>query len=184
MNDSTGAILLGLTRWTIERWCAGEPWREGGPGLDAEADRPIDGLFVTLKIGLQLRGCIGTVDRQDSLDATLREMAVQAAGSDPRFPPLDADELSATTISLSLLTPPAPLEDTNDIVIGRDGLILEQGGRRGLLLPEVPAELGWDLATYLDELCKKAFLPPGAWRDADSKLLRFESLKFSETVER
>ncbi len=180
MENAAGEALLSLTRWTIERWCAGEPWREGGPGLGDEMNRPVDGLFVTLKIGLQLRGCIGTIDRQPSLDRTLRDMAVQAAGSDPRFSPLEARELDLITISLSLLTTPQLLSGDEEIVIGRDGLILEQGARRGLLLPEVPVELGWDVETFLDELCNKAFLPPGAWRDENSTLYRFESLKFSE----
>jgi AmmeMemoRadiSam system protein A len=182
MDTPDGGVLLGLARWVIERWCADEPWREGGPGLDAVRDIPVDGLFVTLKTGVQLRGCIGTVERQPSLDAILREMAIQAAGSDPRFSPVSGDELAAITISLSLLTPPLQVENEQDIVIGRDGLILEQRGRRGLLLPEVPVELGWDVDTYLEELCRKAFLPPGAWRDAGSTLHRFESIQFSEAA--
>ncbi len=184
MENSTGVALLALTRWTLERWCAKLPWQTGGPGLEEALDQPVDGLFVTLKIEAQLRGCIGTIERQESLDATLREMAVQAAGSDPRFMPLSADELKQSTISLSLLTPPEPVADVQKVVIGRDGLILERGGRRGLLLPEVAAEYAWDLDTYLDELCKKAFLPPGAWREPGCELSRFESLKFSEAADR
>ncbi len=180
MDAMRGSDLLALVRWTLERWCAGEPWAEGGPGLPDEKDGPVDGLFVTLKQGPALRGCIGTVSRQDSLDASLREMAVQAAGSDPRFPPVEAEELPGLTLSLSILSPPEPVSDPESIEIGRDGLILEQGNRRGLLLPEVPVEVGWDRERFLEELCRKAFLPPGAWRDPASTLQRFTSEQFSE----
>lgn len=180
MDAKRGSELLALVRWTLERWCAEEEWRAGGPGLTTAQDGPVDGLFVTLKQGQALRGCIGTVQRQESLDATLREMAVQAAGSDPRFPPLEAEELPGVTISLSILSPPSPVTDPESVVIGRDGLILEQGTRRGLLLPEVPVEAGWNRERYLEELCRKSFLPPGAWRDPASTLSRFTSEQFSE----
>ncbi len=180
MDADLGSRLLALARWTLQRFCAGEPWLEGGPALPPEYDRPVDGLFVTLRQGEALRGCIGTVERQDSLDTTLRRMAVQAAAQDPRFAPVNAEELPGLTLTLSLLSPPEVLDDPGDVVIGRDGLIIEQGGRRGLLLPEVPVELGWDRERFLDELCGKAFLPPGAWRDPDSSLYRFGSEQISE----
>ena len=90
MEAPLAAQLLALARWTLERWCADTSWREGGPALAPEADRPVDGLFVTLRQGEALRGCIGTLERQDSLDATLRKMAVQAAAATRVSPPVQA----------------------------------------------------------------------------------------------
>ncbi len=173
--------LLGLARWTLERWTAGETWWEGGPAPAPGDDRPVDGLFVTLRTqDGELRGCIGTVEPQESLFRSVRDFAVKTAGSDPRFPSVSADELPGLEISLSLLTPPQPLTSGEEVVVGRDGLIIELGDRRGLLLPEVPVEWGWDRERYLEELCRKASLPPGSWRDPSSRLFRFESVQISE----
>jgi AmmeMemoRadiSam system protein A len=183
MESALAAQLLTLARWTLERWCADAAWRVGGPGLPPDADRPVDGLFVTLRQDGALRGCIGTLERQTSLDATVRHMAVQAAGSDPRFPAVRAQELPALRIGVSLLTPPEPLVNVSDLRIGDDGLIIERGGRRGLLLPEVPVELGWDAERFLAEVCGKAFLPPTAWRDPQSRLYRFRSERCAEPAD-
>lgn len=180
MEAALATQLLGLARWTLERWCADQEWRRGGPALPAECDRAVDGLFVTLRKGETLRGCIGTLAQHPSLDAVLREMAVQAAGSDPRFPPVRAAELSALRIGVSLLTPPEPLSDPATLQIGEHGLIIERGSRRGLLLPEVPIELGWDVPRFLAEVCQKAFLPPDAWRDPASRLYSFRSERCAE----
>ena len=180
MYDDVIDKLPALARWTLTRWVSGEDWIAGGPGLDPAEDRPVDGLFVTLRHGEILRGCIGTVQRQDSLDETVRQFSVSAASTDPRFPPVDTDELPSLRISLSLLTPPLPLEDIAEVEIGRDGLILEQGPCRGLFLPEVPVDFSWNLEQYLDELSLKAGLHPDAWREKNSRLYRFESITSAE----
>jgi uncharacterized protein len=180
MDTGRRQRLLELARWTLERWCQGQPWREGGPGLDAGEDQAVDGLFVTLRSEGELRGCIGTLSREPSLESTLRRVAVEAAGSDPRFPPVQADELAHLHIGLSLLSPALALEDPQELEIGRDGLIIQQGGRRGLLLPEVAEELGWDRDRFLAEVCRKAFLPETAWRDPASRLYRFTSERWGE----
>lgn len=182
MDAATKDRLLKLVRWTLERWSRDEDWRHGGPALPADEDRPVDGLFVTLtRADGSLRGCIGTLAPQPSLDRALRETAVSAAGGDPRFLPVGADELGDLRIAVSILSPMEPLADPTRVELGRDGLVLEQGGRRGLFLPEVPVEAGWDRERYLEELCRKAFLPPGAWRDPASRLYRFTTLQFSES---
>ena len=110
-------------------------------------------------------------------------MAVQAAGSDPRFPPVQAGELPSLHIGVSLLTAPEPLADVADLHLGEDGLIIERGRQRGLLLPEVPIELGWDRERFLAEVCGKAFLPPTAWQDPASRLYRFQSERCSEAAD-
>jgi len=175
--------LLELARWTLERWARRQTWHEGGPGLAAEEDRPVDGLFVTLKVAGALRGCIGTVERHDSLDALLRRMTVCAAAEDPRFPPVEVNELQGILIELSLLTTPERIAGPEAIVLGRDGLIIELNESRGLFLPEVPLEWNWDRERYLVELCRKASLPPESWKDPRAKLYRFESRKFSEKAD-
>lgn len=180
VNETLANALLALARWTLERWSAGQPWREGGPALPVAAKSPVDGLFVTLRARGELRGCIGTVARQPSLDATLRDMAVKAASSDPRFPPVSAEELPSLQVSVSVLTPPTPVDDPAAIQIGRDGLIIERGSRKGLLLPEVASEHGWDRERFLEEVCLKAFLPPGSWREPGVRLHRFQSEHASE----
>jgi AmmeMemoRadiSam system protein A len=175
--------LLKLARWTLETWSRDEDWRRGGPTLTADEDRPVDGLFVTLtRADGSLRGCIGTLAAQPSLDRALRETAVSAAGADPRFPPVKGEELAGLRIAVSILSPMEPLAEPESVEIGRDGLVIERGGRRGLFLPEVPVEAGWDRERYLEELCHKAFLPPGAWRDPASRLYRFTTRQFSEAA--
>ncbi|MCP4547938.1 MAG: AmmeMemoRadiSam system protein A [bacterium] len=173
--------LPGLARWTLEQWLAGEDWEIGGPGLTADEDLPIDGLFVTLRINRRLRGCIGTVERQPSLDRTLRDLTLSAAINDPRFPPLTADELPGVHISLSILTPPELIEDLSAVEIGKHGLIIERGSQRGLFLPEVATEWGWDLEEYLAELCQKAGLPRETWRQPGCTFYTFESIKAAES---
>jgi len=182
MDTALQDRLLKLARWTLETWSRDGDWRRGGPALAKDEDRPVDGLFVTLtRADGSLRGCIGTLAPQPSLDRTLRETAVSAAGADPRFPPVDGGEVAGLRIAVSILSPMEPLADPDIVKIGRDGLVIEQGGRRGLFLPEVPVEAGWDRERYLEELCRKAFLPPGAWRDPASRLYRFTTLQFSES---
>jgi AmmeMemoRadiSam system protein A len=181
MNREFEEKLIQLCRWVLERWAAEETWRSGGPGLGPAEDHPVDGLFVTLMIGGNLRGCIGTLARQDSLDTALRQMTVQAAGEDPRFPPVRSEETSQIKLGISILLPARTLDDIDEIVIGRDGLIIEMDGSRGLFLPEVATDWGWDRHRFLDELCGKAGLPAGSWRDPRCRLFRFETLKITES---
>jgi AmmeMemoRadiSam system protein A len=109
--------------------------------------------------------------------------ALRAAFEDPRFPGLTAEELPGCTIEISVLTPPCPVERPEDIVVGRDGLILEHGGRRGLLLPQVATEWGFDRATFLAEVSRKAGLPPDAWQMPGAKLWSFQAEVFAEGEE-
>lgn len=123
------------------------------------------GAFVTLTIGGQLRGCIGNIRGVAPLDSTIERMAVAAATEDPRFPPVQAAELDRIAIEISVLTPFKRISDPEEIEVGRDGLYIEKGMNRGLLLPQVATEYGWDRYTFLDQTCRKAGLPDGAWRE-------------------
>jgi AmmeMemoRadiSam system protein A len=124
------------------------------------------GAFVTLKRGGRLRGCIGTLDCRRALAQEVARVAVSAAQADPRFAPLTAPELEGLEIEVSVLGPLERIEpfDEHAFEIGRHGLVVEQGPRRGLLLPQVATEWGWDRETFLSQTCVKAGLPRDAWR--------------------
>lgn len=135
---------------------------------------------MTLTIRGALRGCIGHVIGFVPLWRAVEENAVAAAFNDPRFPPLDAGELDAVRIEISVLSPlvGCPPEE---IRVGRDGLLVERGSSRGLLLPQVATEYGWDRDTFLDHTCRKAGLERGCWRDPATSISRFSAEIFSET---
>ena len=105
-------------------------------------------------------------------------MAIAASSQDPRFPPVKPDELKDIDVEVSVLTAPTELTDPLAVRVGTDGLIIEKGMNRGVLLPQVPTEQGWDKKQYLEGICRKAGLPPDAWKDA--KLLRFQAIVFDE----
>ena len=119
--------------------------------------------FVTLTKNRRLRGCIGYTEPVAPLFKVVQECAVAAATEDPRFTPVTAAELASIRVEVSVLTPLAPILP-EDVVVGRHGLWVSQGKMRGLLLPQVPVEQGWDRETFLDQTCAKAGLPPSAWR--------------------
>lgn len=146
------------------------------------------GVFVTLETfpARELRGCIGFPAGVKPLDEAVREAAVQSAFRDPRFPPLTEDELDKITIEVSVLTEPelVVVRDASEylkkIVVGRDGLIAESSQGSGLLLPIVPVEYGWGVEEFLEALCQKAWLPPGAWRSSAVRIYAFQSQVFRE----
>jgi len=138
--------------------------------------------FVTLTAADELRGCIGQVEAHVPLWDCVREMAIAAATQDPRFAPVQIDELPGLSFEITMLTPLECVEDPSTIVVGRDGLMIERGGARGLLLPQVPVEWGWDRETFLGHVARKAGLPADAWRDPRAKLYRFEGLIFGRSA--
>jgi AmmeMemoRadiSam system protein A len=121
------------------------------------------GAFTTLYVNHELRGCVGYVYPVSPLYQTIAETSCAAAFEDTRFPPLQSKDLSDLTVSISVLSPLAPAQP-EEVQVGRHGLLVSQGGRRGLLLPQVPLEHGWDRTTFLDQTCRKAGLPEDAWR--------------------
>jgi len=140
------------------------------------------GAFVTLKKNGALRGCIGFIAAEKPLYRTVLENALNAALSDPRFVPVKKDELDGISIEISVLTEPVEVASPGEIVPGRDGLIIERGPYRGLLLPQVAVEYGWDRDTFLDNTCVKAGLNPGAWREKGTRIYRFEAIVFGEQI--
>jgi len=133
------------------------------------------GVFVTLNRRGRLRGCIGYLEAVKPLLAAVQEMAVAAAFGDPRFPPLQEDELADLEIEISVLSPFQRIAKVDEIQVGRHGLYLEQGTSRGLLLPQVATEYGWDRPTFLKQTCVKAGLPPNAWEDPTTRIFIFRA---------
>jgi AmmeMemoRadiSam system protein A len=138
------------------------------------------GVFVTLHHRGDLRGCLGALDCRDRVVESIARLAAAVAHEDPRFRPLQLEELPHTTVDLSLLTPPEPVVDHLTIEIGRHGLIVEHGSRRGLLLPQVAPEYRWDRETFLSHTCVKAGLPSSAWRAPGASIYCFEAEVFGE----
>jgi AmmeMemoRadiSam system protein A len=122
------------------------------------------GVFVSFHLDGALRGCIGHPDGNQMLAIVVPQCAVAAATGDPRFDPVSASELDRCVIEVSVLGPISVVRDVGDIVVGRHGLIAEQGWRRGLLLPQVAVEYGWDREAFLARTCGKAGLSADAWK--------------------
>ncbi|MFC1650086.1 AmmeMemoRadiSam system protein A [Candidatus Latescibacterota bacterium] len=133
------------------------------------------GAFVTLNKNGQLRGCIGHIVGDKPLISTVAEMAMAAALEDPRFPNVNAAELKDIDFEISVLTPIRKITDIEEIVVGRDGIIITQKWNRGLLLPQVATDYGWDRVTFLEHTCNKAGLPKDAWKDEDTIIEMFSA---------
>jgi AmmeMemoRadiSam system protein A len=172
--------LLRLAREVLEHYLAGAP--APAPVRLEDASRH-SGAFVTLHVGGELRGCIGYPGSPDPLDQVVTRCAIAAATEDPRFPPLEAGELRQASIEISVLTPLVPVADVSEIEVGRDGLVMEQGYRRGLLLPQVATEYRWDRDTFLSHTCLKAGLPAHAWKSG-ARIFKFQAEVFAEDERR
>ena len=136
------------------------------------------GAFVTLRKGGALRGCIGRTDAANRMIDVVSMMAVAAATQDPRFSRVRPDEVNDLSIEISVLGPLAPCVP-QDVVVGRDGLVVEGFGRRGLLLPEVATAQGWSRTAFIRGTCRKAGLPPDAVENG-ARLLAFTTEHFEE----
>lgn len=139
------------------------------------------GVFVTLRTDGHLRGCTGRLQVNTPLYQTLQEVAISAATNDPRFQPLILEEMGELSIKISILSPLRRITDVGQIEIGRHGLMIVHAGHRGLLLPQVPLEQGWDRKTFLEHVCLKAGLPLTSWTDREAALYVFTTLEFEES---
>ncbi|HPS58979.1 MAG TPA: AmmeMemoRadiSam system protein A [Spirochaetota bacterium] len=179
LNKEQQVNLLKLARNTI----AGVLGQDSD-SAETEFDDPVFlekcGAFVTLHIKGNLRGCIGYIEGIKSIPDTIKEMALSSAFRDPRFKPLSKTEYPDIDIEISVLSPVEKVEDINDIKVGRDGLIMTKGYNRGLLLPQVPVEQGWDRDTFLTHTCYKAGLPGDAWKRGGVLIEKFSAQVFSE----
>lgn len=171
--------LLRFAHARLKAYLAEEPVRVGNAfELGALADN-YAGVFVSVYVANQLRGCIGNLNLTAPLPEMIAEMA-QAAAHDPRFERLQAHELAEVAIEISLLRQMQPVRSPDEIQIGRDGLLVRRGKKQGLLLPQVAAKRGWEVITFLEQACHKANLPLAAWQEPETQVLRFEAEVFSE----
>lgn len=138
------------------------------------------GAFVTITKKGQLRGCIGNFVSENSLHQTVQDMAIAAATQDPRFPPLSRKELKSIELEISVLSPLREIKDINEIKVGVHGIYLTKGIYRGVLLPQVATEYGWDRKTFLEHTCLKAGLPTDAWKEENAKIEVFSAQVFGE----
>jgi hypothetical protein len=154
------------------------------PPRRAELEPP-GGAFVTLHLvderGRHLRGCIGHIESVHPVYDTVRDAAHAAAFRDPRFPPLSVAELGQVELEISVLSRLEVIDDTTLIVAGTHGIMIERGTHSGLLLPQVAAERSWDRTTFLEQTCRKAGLPPGAWSDPATTIRVFTADVFDES---
>jgi AmmeMemoRadiSam system protein A len=169
--------LLALARGVLVAHFGGDKAAGAGPSLSMESSA---GAFVTLRTRAgELRGCVGMMESEDPLAETVARMALAAARSDRRFDPLRADELPEVVIEISVLGPLREISP-EEIEIGRDGLLVREGGRQGVLLPQVASEHGWSRETFLEKTCTKAGLPPGAWKRSGALVFAFAATVFGE----
>jgi AmmeMemoRadiSam system protein A len=136
------------------------------------------GAFTTLHSHGTLRGCIGHILATEPLEQTIRETARSAALEDPRFPPVTEAELESLQLEISVLSPMFEIAP-EDVVVGRHGLMVSYAGQRGLLLPQVAPEWGWDRETFLAQTCRKAGLRADEWKHG-AKLAAFTAEVFGE----
>ena len=146
-----------------------------GPRLEEKR-----GCFVTIHKRSQLRGCIGMFEGRGSLWKNVEEMAIQAAFHDPRFQPLTSKEYDDIDIEISALSPLRKASSVDEIKVGEHGIYITRGINRGVLLPQVATEQGWDRDTFLDHTCLKAGLKPGCWRKDDTLIEVFTAEVFGE----
>jgi AmmeMemoRadiSam system protein A len=165
----------------IARRAASSYVREGKMPEEAPASSALSApgaAFVTLTQEGRLRGCIGYTEASVPLYRTVQECAVAAAIEDPRFRPIDPSEVDSVRIEISVLTPLVPVLP-EDVEVGVHGLMVRKGGRRGLLLPQVAVECGWDRRAFLSNVCRKAGLPTDEWKRG-AELFSFTAEVFGE----
>lgn len=173
-------VLLRLARRAVEAAVRVQPPPLPPGELPAAWARP-GGAFVTLHLRRRLRGCVGILQSTDPVAKTVIRMAKAAAQEDDRFLPVQAGELAALTIEISILTPLVKIHSPEEIRVGQDGVYIYKAGRSGVFLPQVAREMGWDRETLLAALCReKAGLAGDAWKQGDCELYTFQSRVFSE----
>ncbi len=177
MNEKQKRLLLNIARNSIKEYL--EKKKFTPPKVNDPELKEKKGVFVTLRVGGELRGCIGYPIPYKPLYSAVAELAVESATSDPRFLPLQSDELKHMDIEISVLTLPREVHSYEEIEIGKHGIIVSKGPFRGLLLPQVPLEYNWDLEEYLSHGCMKAGLPSDEWKKG-VKIEVFEAEVFSE----
>lgn len=171
LNADERRELLGIARTSIACTLHQRPY---SPEFSKEGNLSRHcGAFVTLRLHQELRGCIGFIESSQPLAEVVAEVAAKAATEDPRFPVLTIAELAKITLDISVLSPIRLVEDIGEIEVGKHGLLLELGMRRGLLLPQVAIEYRWNREEFLENTSRKAGLFRDAWKDPRAKIYIF-----------
>jgi AmmeMemoRadiSam system protein A len=179
LTDDEKRELLRIARATLREFLASGRMPPGSPHKESLVAP--GGAFVSLHHKGGLRGCIGTFADTTPLFRTVQEMAVAAAVRDPRFEPVAPEDLAGVEIEISVLSSLSPVADPTTIQVGRDGIHVSRGRLRGVLLPQVATEHGWDRETFLEQTCRKAGLPEDAWRQPGTLVEVFTAQVFSES---
>lgn len=181
LNESEKKTLLRLARHTLRHYL------ETGKKVSDLSDFDITenlkkdaGVFVTLKIDGSLRGCIGYLVGRGPLHEAVISNTMNAAAHDPRFSKVTLEEEPKIDIEISVLSPVVTVKSLEEIVPGRDGLIISQGIQRGTLLPQVAREYGWSRTEFLEQTCRKAGLPRNAYKQSNTKIERYSAQVFGE----
>jgi AmmeMemoRadiSam system protein A len=180
LNADQRRTLLVIARQSIASVLEGRAPEWNAGDFDDVLRRPA-GAFVTLNtLDGDLRGCIGSIQAVHPLYQAVASSAIAAAFRDPRFPPLHPGELEQLHLEISVMGPIEVVANVEEIVVGRDGLIMSLGRNAGLLLPQVAGEYGWDRPTFLQQTCLKAGLPRDAWQSKECRIEKFSALVFGE----
>lgn len=178
LTDAQKVLLLKTARFRIQEHLF-DKTDEPVPELKEPVFGEKYGMFVTLTINDDLRGCIGYVEGVKPLREAVKDMALQAAFHDPRFYPLSKEEYVSIAVEISILYPVEAVKNFSDIQVGRDGLIMERGYSKGLLLPQVATEYGWSREEFMNQTCRKAGMESFCWENG-AKVLKFEAEVFNE----
>ncbi len=169
--------LFALVDLALARGTSGQglPKLEELPPPPTENLQQKAGVFVTLTKNGDLRGCIGNMEPDTELYITVFSMAWHAAFGDSRFSPVTAAELPAIKAEISVLGPITECPSQDLLEIGKHGIMITSRGRSAVFLPQVPLENGWSVNGTLEQLCRKAHLPPGTWRDRTAAIYWYEA---------
>lgn len=179
LNEEQKEKLLQIARGAISNYF--ENNRNTVVSVDDPKLNEKMGVFVTLRMAGELRGCIGRMVGDQPLARTVADMALEAAFSDPRFAPLTQEELEAVKIEISVLSPMRKVGSADEIELGKHGVMVKKGFRTGVFLPQVADETGWSKEEFLANLCShKAGLSADAWRDGSAELYVFSAEVFGE----
>jgi AmmeMemoRadiSam system protein A len=173
LSDSECEVLFRAARMSIA--CALTRVPPPPPGEIPESLCQKAGVFVTLFLAGELRGCIGFIEPVASIYETVCEAAVRAAIEDFRFDPVRSEEAIALALEISVLSPMRRVHDLGEIEIGKHGLLVQSDRHRGLLLPQVATEHGWDRDTFVKQTMIKAGLPPGRWNTPGIRFFVFSA---------
>lgn len=178
LSDEEKKILLQIARKSIEEEFGREPVNFNQNFSETLNQKC--GVFVTLTIDDELRGCIGYIIGDKPLYELVYEVAKKSAFEDPRFYPLTEEELDGIEIEISVLSPPKKIHSIDEIKVGEHGLIIQKGPFHGLLLPQVATKYNWTVKEFLEHTCLKAGLSKTEWKDPQTKIEIFTADVFSE----